>query len=148
MICFQIFFFTTKKIIHKMGLTEKRLAKEIQDNDLPTFISAVQQAAGFELKVEIDWDSFTAYDTYPLTRLRDDLLPEILTTVQNICIDDMGKDALKAAMTTIRLENTDDSEQVKLQFADKVLYQKAQLAGSVYSRYNADNMTELLLKSL
>jgi hypothetical protein len=131
-----------------MGLTEKRLAKEIQDNDLPTFISAVQQAAGFELKVEIDWDSFTAYDTYPLTRLRDDLLPEILTTVQNICIDDMGKDALKAAMTTIRLENTDDSEQVKLQFADKVLYQKAQLAGSVYSRYNADNMTELLLKSL
>jgi hypothetical protein len=131
-----------------MGLTEKRLAKEIQDNDLPTFISAVQQAAGFELKVEIDWDSFTVYDTYPLTRLRDDLLPEILTTVQNICIDDMGKDALKAAMTTIRLENTDDSEQVKLQFADKVLYQKAQLAGSVYSRYNADNMTELLLKSL
>jgi hypothetical protein len=131
-----------------MGLTEKRLAKEIQDNDLPTFVSAVQQVTGFEPKVEIDWDSFTAYDSYPLTRLRDDLLPEILTAIQNICVDDMGKEALKAAMTTIRLENTDDREQVELQFADKVLYQKAQLAGSVYSRYNADNMTELLLKSL
>ena len=52
-----------------MGLQEKRLAKEIQTEKLPAFEAKIKEIAGYEINVDVDWDTFTAYDSYPLSRL-------------------------------------------------------------------------------
>jgi hypothetical protein len=43
-----------------MGLAEKRLAQEIKDSKLPEFESKIKDLAGYPIKVDIDWDTFTA----------------------------------------------------------------------------------------
>lgn len=131
-----------------MGLAEKRLAKHIQDNVLPGFMEQVKSITGFEPMLEINWDTFTAYDEYPLSRLENDILPSLIEVFQSICRDDLGREALQSALKTIRLENTDDDNAVEVSFSDGVLYHRMQLAGGTYSRYSADHIIALLEKAL
>ncbi|MFM9951946.1 MAG: hypothetical protein ACKV1O_28710 [Saprospiraceae bacterium] len=131
-----------------MGLQEKRLAKNIQDNVLPGFIAELTAIGGFEPSLEINWETFIAYDEYPLTRLEGDVLPGLLEVFKSICRDDMGREALQSALKTIRLENTDDESAVELRFADSELYHKMQLAGGTYRRFSEEQIIALLEKSL
>jgi hypothetical protein len=117
-----------------MGLAEKRLAESIKTEKLPVFTTKLEERAGYEIKVEIDWSSFTAYDEYPLSRL-DIVFDDIESFVKKICSDDMGKEALKENMTTISLTNTDDSSAVKMELKDSTLFLNFQLAGSTFSSY-------------
>ncbi|HMN88508.1 MAG TPA: hypothetical protein PKD70_02300 [Saprospiraceae bacterium] len=131
-----------------MGLAEKRLAKQIQEQDIPAFQSEIRNLTGFEPQLEILWDTFTAFDEYPLTRLQNDILPGLVEVLQSICRDDMGKEALAGTLNTIRLENTDDSDRVTLTFEAGVLFHKMQLAGDTYSRYSVAQIIELLEQTL
>ncbi len=131
-----------------MGLAEKRLAKQIQEQDLPNFQSKIKNLTGFEPELDILWDTFTAYDEYPLTRLQNTILPELVEVFQSICRDDLGKEALAGALETIRLENTDDQNAVTLTFEEGVLFHKVQLAGDTYSRYSTDQIIQLLEQAL
>lgn len=122
-----------------MGLQEKRLAKEIQTEKLPAFETKIKEIAGYEINVDIDWDTFTAYDSYPLSRL-DIVFDDIAGFLKKICADDMGKEALSESMKTIKLVNTDKSDELKMELADKVLLLKLQLAGSSFGAYTDSQM--------
>lgn len=117
-----------------MGLQEKRLAKEIQTEKLPEFEAKIKEIAGYEIKVDIDWDTFTAYDSYPLSRL-DIVFSDLTSFIKKICADDMGKEALSETMKTIKLTNTDKPEELKMELSDNVLNLKLQLAGSSFGAY-------------
>ncbi len=131
-----------------MGLAEKRLAKQIQEQDIPAFQSDIRNLTGFDPELEILWDTFTAFDEYPLTRLQNDILPELIEVFQSICRDDLGKEAFAGALKTIRLENTDNPDGVMLKFEGGVLSHKMQLAGDTYSRYSAAQIIQLLEQAL
>ena len=131
-----------------MGLQEKRLAQTIQQKELPEFQAELHTITGFEPQVEILWDTFIAYDTYPLSRLTGSLFREITQALASICTDDLGKSLLKANLTTIRLENTDDEEKVVTSFEDKILYIKAQLVQGVYHMPGSSQIQELIEKKL
>jgi hypothetical protein len=131
-----------------MGLNERRLAKKIQDEVIPVILKEWEAAAGYQPELEIDWDTFIAYDEYPLSRLEGSILPELTEVFQRIGSDDMGREALKAGLLKIKLENTDDPEAVTMDFTNKVLYHKMQLAGLVFKRYSPEQIAELLERSL
>ncbi len=131
-----------------MGLAEKRLAKQIQEQDLPNFQSIIKNLTGFDPELDILWDTFTAYDEYPLTRLQNTILPELIEVFQSICRDGLGKEALEGALKTIRLENTHDQNEVTLTFEGGVLFHKVQLAGDTYSRYSTEQIIQLLEQAL
>jgi hypothetical protein len=131
-----------------MGLVERRLAKEIQDTKIPEFKAELKTVTGFEPELDIKWDTFIAFDEYPLTRLRDSMLPSIMDGMKNICIDDMGKEALKAGLTKIILVNTDKGDEVEIRYANKELYVCSQLAGDSHSAYSSDQIQTLLEKNL
>lgn len=118
-----------------MGLAEKRLAEEIKTEKLPELESKLNERAGYPIKVNIDWDSFTAYDKYPLTRL-DIVFDDIEGFVKKICQDDMGKEALKDKMTSIQLSNTAQREEVKMELKDNTLTLNCQLVGDTFSAYS------------
>lgn len=118
-----------------MGLAEKRLAQEIQNEKLPAFESKIKDISGYDIKVDIDWDTFTAYDTYPLSRL-DIVFDDLTGFVKKICADDLGKEALKEKMSTIKLTNTENADDLKMEFSGDVLDLRVKLAGDSFSAYS------------
>ena len=94
-----------------MGLAERRAAKEFETNVFPGLKAEVVKAAGFEMPMEIDWESLQKTDTSP------DYYRESWTKVyfepmveafKAICVDDMGKEALKGSLKKIVIHNKHD----------------------------------------
>ena len=115
-----------------MGLAEKRLAEAIKVEKLPEFEAKLKDKAGYDIKIDIDWNTFTAYNEYPLSRL-DIIFDDLESFVKKICTDDMGKDALQEKMTIIHLTNTENNDEVKMELKDKTLFLTVQLVQSSFS---------------
>lgn len=127
-----------------MGLAEKRKAEAIKTEKLPQFESQLNEAAGYPINVEIDWNSFTAFDEYPLTRLENFVFSDVLGFVKKICSDDMGKEALQDAMTTIHIKNTDQDSEYNVELKDKCLYLTEQLTGGAFSNHRTDMLVKFI----
>lgn len=121
-------------ILIYMGLAEKRLAESIKTEKLPAFEQKLYERSGYNITVDIDWATFTAYDEYPFSRL-DIVFDDIESFVKKICSDEIGKEALKESMSIIKLTNTDDSNEVKMELKDSTLFLNFQLAGSTFSSF-------------
>ena len=130
-----------------MGLAEKRLAEEIKTDKLPAFEAKLQDKAGYPIKVDIDWATFTAFDKFPLTRL-DIVFDDIEGFVKKICQDDMGKEALKEKMSTIHLTHTNEREAVKMELKDNTFSLLVQLSGDTFSSYSDSQMAAYVEKQL
>ncbi|KRB55644.1 hypothetical protein [Flavobacterium sp. Root186] len=115
-----------------MGLAEKRLAESIKVEKLPAFEAKLKERAGYDIKVDIDWNTFTAYDEYPLSRL-DIVFDDVESFVKKICSDDMGKEALKDKLSTIRLTNSENNDDVKMELKDDTLFLTVQLVQSSFN---------------
>ncbi|PKB17158.1 hypothetical protein [Flavobacterium sp. 5] len=130
-----------------MGLAEKRTAESIKTEKLPAFEAKLKDKAGYDIKVDINWDTFTAYDQYPLSRL-DIVFDDLESFVKKICSDDMGKEALQDKMSTIQLTNSDNNDDVKMELKDNTLSLTVQLVqGSFSSQTDSQiaNYVEALL---
>lgn len=124
-----------------MGLAEKRLAQEIKANKLPEFEKKLQDMAGYPINVTLDWDTFTAYDSYPLSRL-DIVFSDVSSFMKKICSDELGKEALQEKMKTIHLINTDSRDKVSMEFKDDTLVMTMQLVGDSFNAYRDYQITE------
>jgi hypothetical protein len=131
-----------------MGLQEKRLAQQIQQNELPAFQAEIKQITGMEPKIEILWDTFIAYDTYPLSRQTGSVFRDIKNAFEGICKDDFGKEALNGNLDTIKIENTDNADNYACTYEHKVLYIKAQLVQGVYHTPSYSDIQEMIEKKL
>lgn len=130
-----------------MGLAEKRLAESIKTEKLPVFEAKLKDKAGYDIKVDVDWNTFTAYDEYPLSRL-DIVFDDLESFVKKICSDDMGKEALQDKLSTIHLTNSDNNDDVKMELKDNTLSLTVQLVqGSFSSQTDSQiaNYVEALL---
>ncbi|WP_163407016.1 hypothetical protein [Flavobacterium ajazii] len=115
-----------------MGLAEKRLAEAIKVEKLPEFEAKLKDKAGYDIKVDIDWNTFTAFNQYPLERL-DIVFDDLESFVKKICADDLGKEALKDKLTTIHLTNTEHNDEVKMELKDNTLFLTHQLVQASFS---------------
>lgn len=115
-----------------MGLAEKRLAESIKVEKIPAFEAKLKDKAGYDIKVDVDWNTFTAYDEYPLSRL-DIVFDDLESFVKRICSDDMGKEALQDKMSTIHLTNSDNNDDVKMELKDNTLSLTVQLVQGSFS---------------
>jgi hypothetical protein len=93
-----------------MGLTERRAQKEFVDSLFPALKAQIDKAAGFDVAVEVDWESLTVAD---YSHLYKECWPKVyfeptVEALKAICVDDMGKDALKAKLKKIVIHNKHD----------------------------------------
>lgn len=130
-----------------MGLAEKRLAQEIQNDQLPAFESQIKEIAGYDVKVDIDWNTFTAYDSYPLSRL-DIVFSDLTGCLKKICVDDMGKEALKEKMSTIKLTNVENADDIAMEFNGDVFDLKVKLVGDSFSAYSDSQLASYVESQL
>lgn len=90
-----------------MGLIEKRAIKNFQDNNYPALVNEINQAAGFEVPIEVKWDSLAKTDYAHLydegfTKVYFNTLAQAF---KEITIDDLGKDALKETLKKVIIKN-------------------------------------------
>lgn len=93
-----------------MGLKERRAAKQFEDGAYPQLASRLYTAAGYEPEVSVAWDQL-AEDG--MTHMYDEAWPKVyfeplIKAVEEICEDEMGRDALRATLTKVIIKNEGD----------------------------------------
>jgi hypothetical protein len=90
-----------------MGLAERRIIKDFQDNHFPALHKQVTTAAGFEVPLEVNWDSLTSNEyshawiaTWPQLYFE-----PLIAALKHITQDDMGKQALKDGLKKIVIQD-------------------------------------------
>lgn len=131
-----------------MGLAERRAIKAFQDNLFPGLKKAIDEAAGFEVTVEVDWPTL-AEDDY--SHMYDEALPKVYfqpvaEAFKGICIDDMGRDALKEGLEKVVIRHSGNKE---LSFKDGVLtVDHPPIANADYWEERRDTLQKALEKAL
>ena len=90
-----------------MGLAERRAAKDFETFRFQSLKAAIDKAAGFEVAMEVDWDSLA---TEGQAHLYDDSWAKVYfrplaEALSQICRDDLGKEALQDGLKSIKVQN-------------------------------------------
>jgi hypothetical protein len=93
-----------------MGLVERRAAKEFETKRFPQLKKQIDEAAGFDVPVTVHWDTLTLEEQ---SHLYDECWPKVyfeplIAALKGITIDDMGKEALKAGLKKVEIQNRKD----------------------------------------
>lgn len=90
-----------------MGLVERRAAKEYETKLFPQVKKEIDEAAGFEVPVEVKWDTLaTEGDTHLYeANWSKVFFQPLIQALKGITFDDMGKEALKANLKKIEIQN-------------------------------------------
>lgn len=91
----------------KLGLAERRAIKTYQENTYPALKKAIDDAAGFEVPVEVNWDA-VAIPGQASTYNEEDYLTNVFfkpltAALKDITSDAMGREALKNKLKKITL---------------------------------------------
>lgn len=89
-----------------MGLQEKRLVHQFQTEIVPKYEKEIAEIAGYPIPVEIDWEPI-ANDRPVLDNLELQALNRTTEVFRSLCGDEVGKEAVKAAVQKIRFSNTE-----------------------------------------
>lgn len=95
-----------------MGLAENRAIKEFVTTVLPSLKTKIDEAAGFDVPLEVRWDTLTRDETYSsgwVAGWPKIYFQPIIEAFQQICVDDMGKEALRSSLKRVVVQNTKDS---------------------------------------
>src|SRR6516164_3888833 len=92
----------------RMGLAERRAVERFKNDDYPGWKSRIDQAAGFEVPVEVAWEELSVEDYADSYA---EFFPKVyfqpLTdALSAVAIDDLGKNALRDGLARIVIRNT------------------------------------------
>jgi hypothetical protein len=86
-----------------MGLEEKRKVNELQEKILPERVKEIEEICGAPIPYEVDWESF---DSFEALNFLDNLSCHRLNmALRTICVDEMGKKAVRDAIKVIKLKH-------------------------------------------
>jgi hypothetical protein len=108
----------------RMGLAERRGVERFKNDDYPGWKSRIDEVAGFEVPVEVDWEELAVAD-YASSYA--DFFPKVyfqplVDALSSVAADDLGKSALREGLSKIVIRNTGEYFSVAgISFADGVL---------------------------
>ena len=91
-----------------MGLAERRAAQRWQNDYYPDWKARIDQAAGFDVPVEVSWEQLAEEgygDSYAEFFPKVYFQPLVLA-LSAITVDDMGKTAIKDGLSQIIIKNS------------------------------------------
>ena len=131
----------------KIGLNERRKIKELQETTLPGRVREIEEICGKAIPYVVDWDSL-ADDAEGLNFLDNLSCHRLNMALRAICLDDMGKEAVREGLHLIRLKNVKDKAGMQMTFKDGVLEMRCAYALRTDGMFSDGEIRELLLKSL
>ena len=91
-----------------MGLAERRSVERFKNEDYPGWKSRIDEAAGFEITIDVAWDELAVPDYadsyaeyFPAVYFQ-----PLLDALGSIGADDMGKDALREGVSKVVVKNS------------------------------------------
>ena len=130
-----------------MGLNERRKIKELQDVTFPGRVKEIEEICGAPIPYEVDWDSLA--DDAPGLNFIDNLSCHRLNmALRSICLDDMGKSAVRDGLKLVKLKNVKDKADMKIAFAAGVLEMHCAYALGADGMFNDNAIREVLEKNL
>ena len=130
-----------------MGLNERRKIKELQDTTLPGRVKEIEEICGKGIRYEDDWDSL-ADDAEGLNFLDDISCHRLNMALRAICLDDMGKEAVRDSLNLIKLKNVKDKSEMKINFDAGVLEMHCAYALRTDGMYSDNEIREVLMAKL
>ena len=103
-----------------MGLAEKRQLAKVREEIVPQYQKELSEIVGSEIAYDVDWDSF-ADNLEALERLEPKALKPMNEIFRKIAVDQIGKDAVKESIQTIRLSQGDEANIANFTLQDGVL---------------------------
>jgi hypothetical protein len=99
-----------------MGLQEKRLLKQVLEEQRPQTKAEIKEICGAEIPVEIDQDSFMndQYAKGCLEGVKGYGMDMAVEALKLVCKDDMGKDAVKEGLKKVLFRNLPNEKQMDL----------------------------------
>jgi hypothetical protein len=106
-----------------VGLAERRGVKNFQEQKYPALKQQIDAAAGFDVPVEVLWETLQAPE---YAHLYDEAFTKVyfvplIDALKAITIDDLGKDALKASLKKVVIKAEADTSRGIYTFTDGVL---------------------------
>jgi hypothetical protein len=130
-----------------MGLNERRKVKELQDATFPGRVREIEEICGKAIPYEIDWASI-ADDAEALNFIDNCSCHRLNMALRMICMDEMGKEAVREGLKLIRLKNVKDKAGMLLAFKDGVLDMHCAYALRSDGMHSDGAIRELLVKGL
>ena len=130
-----------------MGLAEKRKIKELQEVTLPERTREIEEICGKPIPYEVDWDSL-ADDAEALNFMDNISCHRLNMALRTICVDDLGKEAVREGLRLVRLRNVKDKADMRLTFEDGVLEMHCAYAQRTDGMHGDNAIREVLMQGL
>jgi len=130
-----------------MGLNERRKIKELQDTVFPERVKEIEEICGKAIPYEVDWDSL-ADDMEGLNFIDNISCHRLNMALRVICLDDMGKEAVREGLHRIKLKNVKEKPAMHLAFDGGVLEMHCAYALRTDGMFSDNEIRELLVKKL
>jgi hypothetical protein len=130
-----------------MGLNERRKIKELQDVTFPGRVKEIEEISGKAIPYEVDWESL-ADDAEGLNFIDNLSCHRLNMALRVICQDEMGKEAVREGLKTIKLKNVKDKAAMKISFDGGILEMHCAYALRTDGMYSDNTIRELLVKKL
>jgi len=130
-----------------MGLNERRKIKELQETTFPERVKEIEEICGKAIPYEVDSDSL-ADDAEGLNFIANISCHRLNMALRTICIDDMGKEAVRDGLKLIKLKNVKDKNDMKISFEGGVLEMHCAYALRTEGMFSDGQIRELLVAKL
>ena len=130
-----------------MGLVERRKIKELQETTFPERVKEIEEICGAAIPYEVDWDSL-ADDAQGLNFIDNISCFRLNMALRSICLDDMGKAAVRDGLKLVRLKNVKDKAAMRIAFENGVLEMHCSYALGAEGMFSDNVIREVLEKNL
>jgi len=130
-----------------MGLNERRKIKELQDVTFPGRVKEIEEICGAPIPYEVDWDSL-ADDAQGLNFIDNLSCHRLNMALRSICLDDMGKSAVRDGLKLVKLKNVKNKADMKIAFEGGVLEMHCAYALGAEGMFNDNVIRQVLEKNL
>ena len=130
-----------------MGLNERRKIKELQEVTFPGRVKEIEEICGVAIPYEVDWDSL-ADDAQGLNFIDNLSCHRLNMALRSICLDEMGKAAVREGLKLVRLKNAKDKAAMLMTFANGVLEMHCAYALGAEGMFNDNAIREVLEQNL
>lgn len=130
-----------------MGLDERRRIKELQDVTFPERVREIEEICGAAIPYDVDWDSL-ANDAAGLNFIDNLSCHRLNMALRVICQDDMGREAVRDGLQTIKLANVADTASMSIIFSGGVLEMHCAYAQGTSGMFGDDEIRNVLMAGL
>ncbi|MES2625408.1 MAG: hypothetical protein V4628_09025 [Pseudomonadota bacterium] len=130
-----------------MGMQHRRKIKELQEITLPERVKEIAEICGKPISYEVDWESL-AEDLEGLNFMDNISCHRLNMALRTICLDEVGKEAVREGLTLIKLKNVSTKAEMKQTFENGTLEMHCAYALQTEGMFRDSEIYTLLLTKL